>query len=179
MTQFWEIFLPVIIPLGVSLLCWLFIKSFGLGQLTNKISNIENKIGDLEDDFKYTKDSLLLIKGGLVQAGVLKESFLTKPNSPIQLTESGRRALEETGFIQIFQARKSELAQLIRAKSPQTKYDLQKVSEEVLHDGFLDDQAMKQFKIYVFKKGMPLGDLLDSAAVYVRDALAGELDIRE
>jgi len=179
MTQFWEIFLPVIIPVGVSLLCWLFIKTFGLGQLTNRIDNMTSKIDDLEKEFEYVKDSLLLVKGGLVQAGVLKESFLIKSGSPIQLTENGRKALQQTGFLQIFQTKKSELIQLIQQKRPQTKYDLQKAAEEVLHNNFLDDNAMKQFKIYVYKQGMPLGDLLASAAVYVRDALAAELNIVE
>ncbi len=187
-----EIVVYILCAIG-SILSAIVIYAFTLGGYKQRFIGVEKKIVDIEKSVEKTNtavedtnvkissisESLTGLKAALVQAGVIKEAFLTK-GSAIRLTEEGKTALHESGFIELFQNEHDKIVNLIKENSPLTKYDIQKHSIDVMISlPNRDDINTNQLKSYSYKEGKALSDLLTAAGVYVSEEIIKELDIKE
>jgi len=176
-----------------SILSAIVIYAFTLGGYKQRFLGVEKKIVDIEESLEKTNiavedtnakvssisESLTGLKAALVQAGSIKEAFLTKGSS-IRLTEEGKTALQESGFIELFQNEHDKIVNLIKEKNPSTKYDAQQYSINVIISlPNRDDINTNQLKSYSYKEGKALSDLLTAAGVYVSEEIIKELDIKE
>jgi hypothetical protein len=96
------------------------------------------------------------------------DSSIYKSKSPLSLTEFGEKLIKESGFKEIFEKEKGNLAGKLFGKQPKTKYDVQEKARELMNEltEYLPFQPLKE---YAFKTGNDYAQILRAGAIPLRD----------
>ncbi len=128
---------------------------------------LPKEISKMGDEIHSLDKTMCSIRSALLQTKVLDSAFL-KTESPIKITPQGKKALKESGFIDIFSEHKTKILDRIKHKNLQTDYDVQQYAINVVFV-LSDEPFMEPLKKYAYQKGEPLSELLYIAGIYVRD----------
>ena len=96
------------------------------------------------------------------------DSKIYQANSPLSLTEFGRKLIKESGFEEIFDREKDKLVEKLELKTPTTKYDAQEKAREVMND-LTECPEFQPLKEYAFKTGSDYAQILRAGAIPLRD----------
>lgn len=160
-------FTPVAIVIAIGL--FLFYKFC--------IKAIRKSVESIDDDLTNVNNATTEIQSHFIEAGFkILHPLTMKPGSPLVLTDYGKKLVKESGFFDIFQGEnKTKIVNAVKAHNPQTNYDIQEYSKDVLLHDFIDDPMMKPIKEYAFKKSTNIKIILEAAALVVRDKVMEEL----
>lgn len=79
----------------------------------------------LQDAINKVKYNIKVIADCLVKAPVQFDHEKLQTYSPIQLTDVGKKYLDDIGFVKIFEDNKKDFFDFIDAEKPTTKYDIE------------------------------------------------------
>ncbi|OGI86001.1 hypothetical protein A3A05_02730 [Candidatus Nomurabacteria bacterium RIFCSPLOWO2_01_FULL_41_12] len=158
----------------ISALTAFIVSSMKIGEYKNKVDTLETTIGKDEHagmrktmgDCKTEVDKLLEFK---TSATKFIDSNIYKNNSPLDLTDFGKKLVKDSGFETIFETTKDDLAdKLLKEKNPKTKYDTQEMARALL-DELTEYPAFQPIKKYAFEHGNDVTQILRAGAILLRD----------
>lgn len=141
------------------------------------IKAIKSDVSDMNTDLTNINNATTEIQSHFIDAGYkILHPLTMKPGSPLVLTEYGEKLVRESGFYKMFQGEnKQKIIDAVKSRRPQTNYDIQEYSREILVIDLIDDPMMKPIKEYVFKNSISIEIILNAAALIVRDEVMKEL----
>lgn len=161
---------------AVALIGWFIFWAHGkvLGIIHNH-GSIKDSCCKNEKDMQDIKENIVYIKGTLATiVSMVGKEALFKSQSPVSLTDSGRKAADElvaesiiarNWEAKIFPCLKKELS----GKNP---YDVQQYCMEKIPVSpaiFFDDGSLNDVKLYAFKSGLTLFACMQMMGVLIRD----------
>jgi len=143
------------------------------------IKTIKESVKNIDDDLTNVNNATCEIQSHFTDASfTILHPLTMKPGSPLVMTDYGEKLVKESGFFDIFQGEnKTKIVNAVKARNPQTNYDIQEYSKDVLLNDFINDSMMQLIKEYAFKKPISIKIVLDVAALVVRDAVMDELKL--
>ncbi len=173
------VFLPLITIL-ISGLGW-FIKD-RFNSLVKTDERLENKIDEsnkvIGRKVEETRLAMIEMQTIFNKMGYPMQRILGV-SSPLGLTEYGKKLVRESGFNQIFENNKDRILGWAKEHKPETKYDAQEVSREVLLE-HKEDEIFKPLKVYAFEHWETYPEqILRAGAVVVRDEVIKELNLEK
>ena len=102
--------------------------------------------------------------------------------SPLKLTDWGEKIMKESGFSYAIMhpEKRATLIKLVKAKDPQTNYDIQQYSMDVMFElAEVNDPIAIPLKEYAYKEGITLEILLNSAGIMLRDEVMKEINFKD
>lgn len=132
----------------------------------------KNKVDTLGEDVRVMKDEIKLIRDKAVACETLLDERgpLTKRRSPVSLTDRGRIVLENSGGKKFVDDKIESLSGKVEEKNPNTAYDIQELSKEVIAS-MKDSDDFNIFKDYLFKEGLSIDDIVEVLSIYLRDKI--------
>lgn len=97
-----------------------------------------------------------------------------KPGSPFIMTDYGKKLVDESGFPKIFKQNKVRIIDSVKSRRPQTNYDIQEYSKDVLLQDFINDPMIKPIKDYAYKNALNINIILETASLIIRDEVIKE-----
>ncbi len=144
-----------------------------------KLSNCQVRIGTIETDTKEIKKQILEIieKLAYMQGGLERDRAHPKyieSKSPLSLTDQGKAVLLDSHGKEYVDQNKQMLINEIKNKAPNSAYDIQEFSREIieLHS---DDKSFVPIKDFAFLRGEKLKYIIDVLGIYLRDITLKEL----
>lgn len=117
---------------------------------------------NIRPDLKDVRERFATLEG--------KTAGLFQAQSPINLTEAGRRYLEHSGLQTFIDENKEELMeQCEHDKTMQTPYDVQQIAFEFLDALSLPDDLEQQVKTFAFNHGVSMDSMRRIGGIYFRD----------
>ncbi len=142
--------------------------TFKMGEYTQKINYLENRVAELEKDHKTFSKDLTECSTKIDERTSAGSSSLTKRKSPISLNEKGEDILKRSGSDKFVLENQKELVQKIKEKNPTTAYDVQEYARTVV-ESLQNEQRFIPFKDFVYKEGFPLSHIFTVMSLYLRD----------
>jgi hypothetical protein len=96
------------------------------------------------------------------------DSKIYTSNSPLSLTDYGKKIINETGFVNIFDDVKDNLVEKLEEKKPANKYDIQEQARELMGE-MTDYSPFQSIKTNAFNKGFDYTQILRAGAILLRD----------
>lgn len=159
---------PIIIVIGLGFV--LLLKYY--------LNPIKKDMSDVNKDLTTINNATCEIQSHIADAGVkILHSLTMKPGSPWVLTEYGEKLVKESGFPQVFEENRDRVIDAVKARHPQTNYDIQEYSKDVLLEDLIDDPIMKPIKDYAYQKSIDVKLILEPAALVIRDEVIKELNL--
>lgn len=146
---------------GASLLvCFFF-----LGKYKEKVDNIEKM------DISSIKTNIAILMEFKIWATKFLDDKLFQSRSPLTLTPEGQSLIKDSGFQDIFEKVKNDLAQrLLETKNPTTQYDAQEYARGLMDDISREEyDAFLPIKTYAFEKGKDYAQILRAGSILLRD----------
>lgn len=157
-----------LIPLGVSIVAGLITYGSITGVTKQKLKNLEDDNKDLKSQVRELRDKTIACETVLKERGPVVQS-----NSPVSLTERGKKLLEESGGKSYIDSKKTDLIKKVRDNNPKSAYDVQEYAKKVIAE-CSTSQDFVPLKNYIYLQGEPLENLVATMGVYLRDlALPG------
>jgi len=157
-------------------------------RVAKKISKFVDRVDVLVDDFWPEVLSGLEHKGfisiGASARWTSAQAKILKSQSPIEITESGKKIISEIGFDKIYVDNLSEFQKLLKDKltgtSNLTEFDIEQASLKVVADLFdKSDLLIKSAETYTFNNPkMPLSQLKSLLGIFIRDTIIKNPDMR-
>jgi hypothetical protein len=125
------------------------------------------------------QQSLIRISEILLQKKMTKDSVYAASASPVQLTEEGKKAIQESKFQEFYNANKDTLIERVKKKNPKTIADLEEACKSVMlpiEDTLPSFDLLKRF---AYNKGEAISNILFAGAIALRDILQKELNLKE
>ena len=157
-------------------------------KVTKKISKFVDRVDCLIDDFWPE------ILGGLEKKGFINigtsarwtsvQAKILKSQSPIEITEAGKKIIDEIGFEKTYQDNLAEFQKLLRDKlvaiTQVTEFDIEQASLKTVADLFDNSDALiKSAETYTFHHPqMPLSQLKALLGIFIRDKILKDPDTR-
>ena len=160
---------PILAAIVVGIFGWLLKRAVdGLGETDKRI---EKKVDAIESFTKAASNSIVEIQTLLGGKGfIINQKLAYSPGSPLKLTEYGETMMRESGFYDTLSKNVKFFTDLVRAKNPQTNYDIQEYSTVVVRELVsANNPFVTQLKNYSYNKGLPLDILINSAGIVLRD----------
>lgn len=162
-----------LLGVGVSILAAMITASMRIGEYKNKVDHLETHVGKDEHcgmrktlvDTKTEVDKLLEFK---TNAQKFIDKTLYKDQSPLGLTDFGKMLVKESGFEDIFDTVKDDLANRLNNLQPKTQYDAQEMGRALM-DELTDYPAFQTIKEYAFDHGKDFQQILRAGAILLRD----------
>lgn len=119
----------------------------------------------LETSVDWITDALrdLTIKAENISAKLFDTS------SPVSLTETGRRSLEESGLKSYIDARRRDLLEELRSVAPFDPYGTEEAAFRLLRRVNFGDGPSRRLKKFAFENGLSIDLLRATGAIYLRD----------
>lgn len=152
--------------------------SVGICAFIFYLGALHYRIGKFCDDHPRIQQSLIRISEILLQKKMATDRVYTASASPITLTEEGKKAIAESGFMTFYETNKRTLIDRIQKKNPKTIADLEEACKNIMlsiEDTLPSFDLLKQF---AYKKGEPISQILFAGAIALRDILQKELGIK-
>ncbi len=149
-----------------------------LGKYKEKMSRFENDLKICQERVELNHSTIADIRTSLATLNEFKEhaqkfidSKLYQANSPLSLSEEGKRLVKESGFESIFEIIKDELCQRFSEKRiPKTRYDVQESARGFMDAFSREDYApFRPIKSYAFEKGADYSQILRAGSILLRD----------
>ena len=158
-----------------SLLNLVFGAVGGIAVVLIVFAKYQQKVDDLKEDMKDSVKKIEVLRSDvdtLKEFRVNAQKFIDKnlysAKSPLQLSEIGKKMVEESGFSQIFSQCKDDLALLLEKKDPKTQYDVQEKARSLM-DELGEYPAFQPIKTYAFKSGNDFLQILRAGSILLRD----------
>ena len=124
----------------------------------------------LQETTDKVKHNIKVIADCLVKAPVQFDHDKLQSYSPLQLTETGKKYLNDIGFIKIFEDNKKDFFDFIDSEKPTTKYDAEIVATKSVLILF-EKNYFKPIKEFLYTHPQDsLQSMSKIAGVYVRDS---------
>lgn len=136
-----------------------------LGAYKNKVDTLETKTEKLETGLQEVRDMAVRNEAIAKERGPL-----IKNESPVSLTDRGERILIDSGGKKFVDDNFEELKNNVEESNPQTSYDVQELSKQVI-ESLKTDERINSMKEYLFKEGLELDDLTVVLGMYLRDKI--------
>jgi transcription initiation factor TFIIIB Brf1 subunit/transcription initiation factor TFIIB len=150
-----------------------------LGRKLQILDDLKEKTNRIESFSQVAANAIVEIQTQLAGRGfVVNQKLAYTPGSPLQLTEFGKTIIKESGFETVItdQTKRTYLINLVRAKNPQTNYDIQQFSMGVMKElADRNDANAVRLKEYAYQKGLPLEIVVNAAGIVLRDEVMKEL----
>lgn len=159
-------------------------------DVNKRFDRVDKKFDEMEDEIsgmKYCTGNLygavIEIQTHLASTGfTINQKIAYKSGSPLKLTGYGELLMRESGFRKTVSdpEKLKYLINLVRAKNPQTNYDIQDFSMKVMAElAEKNDPIAKPLKEYTYEKGDNLTIILNSAGIVLRDEVMKEIKFGE
>jgi len=151
------------------------------GYLFNK--NLSRNVDKIDKDLVRMNKDLMCVNNATTEIQTIFKGkgerimhpLTMKPGSPLVMTDYGKRLVDKSGFPKVFEQNKVRIVNSVKSRRPQTNYDIQEYSKEVLFQDFFNDPMMKPVKDYAYKNSLSVNIILETAALMVRDEVIKEL----
>lgn len=157
-------------------------------KVSKKISKFVDRVDVLIDDFWPE------ILGGLEKKGFINtgasakwtsvQAKILKSQSPIEITENGKKIIGEIGFDKTYSDNLSKFQELLKDKltgmSNLTEFDIEQASLKVVAELFdKSDLLIKSAETYTFNHPkMPLSQLKALLGIFIRDTIIKDPNMR-
>jgi len=158
----------------IGLLIWFLKRNFD--QLDKSDKRIEDKVDKTGEKVEETRGAMIEMQDTFERIGYPMKRII-QATSPLNLTEYGKKLVEESGFNKILSENRNLILEWVKGKNPKTQYDVQEISREVLlmHK---DDVVFKPLKDYTYKHGeTSLEQILRAGSILIRDEVIKELNL--
>ncbi len=148
-------------------------------DIKNLDKEVKSEIKSLERNLNVSTNAIVEMQSLLSGKGfTIRQQLAYTASSPIKLTEFGEELMKDSGFVEIIKnpEKKDYLIKFVRAKNPQTNYDIQEFSMAVMKElANNNDTIAVPLKNYAYNKGLTLDLILNSAGIVLRDEVMKEL----
>ena len=153
--------------------------SQGIKDLKSDIKDVTGEIKNLEKSLNVSNAAIIELQTLLADKGFnVRQHIIFTSHSPIQLTDYGQQLIRESGFSGIMQDEEKVryLVSLVKAKNPQTNYDIQESAMKVMQElAGSNDPLVVPLKNYAYENGLALDLILKSAGIILRDEVMKSL----
>ena len=139
-----------------------------IGQYKSKVDRVIQDQKDCDTkrtEMKTELDKLLEFK---VSAQKFIDSKLYTAQSPLNLSDYGRKLTDESGFTKIFHEVKDDLVSRLEKLNPTTQYEAQEKARSLMDD-LTSYEPFKPIEKYAFEHGIDLSQILRAGAILLRD----------
>ena len=134
-----------------------------IGAKLNTLNRVQKDIEDvIKPDLKDVRERFATLEG--------KAAGLFDNHSPISLTASGRKYLQESGLQAYIDTHRDELMhQCDHDKTMRTPYDVQQVAFAFFDEYIFPDDIEMKLKNYAFNHGASMDSMRRIGGIYFRD----------
>jgi hypothetical protein len=158
----------------VGLLFWFLKRNFD--QLDKSDMRIEGKVDKVGEKVEETRGAVIEMQDTFNRMGYPMQRIL-KTTSPVELTEYGKKLVEESGFNRIFSENREEILGWVKERNPKNQYDAQEISRTVLLE-HQNDPIFELLKQYAFQHAeTSLEQILRAGAIITRNEIIKELNL--
>ena len=158
----------------VGLLFWFIRDKFGI--LTKTDERLEGKVDKIGEKVEETRGAVIEMQDTFNRIGYPMQRIL-KTTSPVELTEYGKKLVEESGFNRIFSENREKILGWVKERNPKNQYDVQEISRTVLLE-YQNDPIFESLKQYAFQHAeTSLEQILRAGAIIARDEIIKELNL--
>ncbi len=128
----------------------------------------------LELTVEKMKNNVTVISSFMIKNHDEFDSAELETYSPFQLTDEGRKLIEDLGFEQVFATHKSDFFSFIDSEQVKLKYDVENAAIKSIHT--LSSESFMDFlKVFLYNHPKRnLGNIAPTLGVYIRDAYLSE-----
>ena len=151
------------------------ISTLLLGRLKELIIRTDEKVKRIDKDFDDLKKDIKSIDR---RVGRIEGKLGLGPiagDSPLHLTEIGKKILNESGIKKLVDKKKEELLNELKKKNFTHPYDIQEWCFKKFDELSEKPELQELFKDYAFKKGYSVSEIFEIGAIYFRDIALKEL----
>ncbi|MBU1122422.1 MAG: hypothetical protein ABIH71_08015 [Candidatus Omnitrophota bacterium] len=155
---------------------------FTLGKLWERLYHVGKEVDKIHDDIGTVKKETNSINTNVTRLisilqgkGIIDSNMYFQVSSPMQLTNAGKKMLEECGFFSYFEKYKDILLKEIKKKKPKTKYDIEQIAKDVIYNADMTVDEFVPIKEYAFQHGSDLSNMLIAFSLYLRDYAIEEI----
>lgn len=161
-----------VITVWFGLLAWFIQDKFNILKKTDE--RLEGKVDKIGEKIEETRGAVIEMQDTFHRMGYPMQRIL-KTTSPLTLTEFGEKLVKESGFERIFNEYREKILGWVKEKNPQTQYDVQEISREILL-AYKDDPIFTPLKEYAYQHGeTSLEQILRAGGILVRNEMIREL----
>jgi len=158
----------IVVTLGLPTI---IVSSIFMGKKLNALDTVESDIKEMKPDLKDVRERVAGLEG--------KTAGLFRNNSPISLTKSGERFLQESGLKEFIDTNKETLLTACDYdQNMKTPYDVQQAAFDFFENFEFPDEINNQLKTYAYNQGVSMSTLRRVAAIYFRDLCLKELNLQ-
>ena len=181
-----------IATIGINFLATIIVMAIAWGKFTEGVSNLKNNFSEFKKDLKDKFDKFdksidkvgekIEIVGNRIShlEGKVETPLarLAQSSSPTKLTEAGEKLLTESCAKEVVDKNQRKILDLILADpKPTNAYDAQEKTIMIIRN-LENDQMFLVLKDYAYKKGMDIHPILYVSAIYFRDIVLKELNLK-
>ena len=158
----------LLVNIAVSTLVGAGAALFVIGQYKAKVDRViedQKECDKKRTEMKTELDKLLEFK---VSTQKFIDSKLYTAQSPLGLSDFGKKLTDESGLTDIFKDVRDDLVVKLNALGPTTQYDVQEKARALLDD-LTDYAPFKPVAKYAFDHGIDLSQILRAGAILLRD----------
>lgn len=140
--------LSILINVGVSLAIAALSVYGMLSKYREKVDQLEKREEKTQGEIDTLRSDVdrLLTKVGSLEKSIDSINSLAQSHSPLALTTGGRKLVEDSGFMILFDKIKDELADKLEDENPSSQYDVQEKARRILSWDMIDDERFEPIK---------------------------------
>ena len=162
------------ISLGVSVALSvtgaIFASLLTMGKYKEKIDRLEKDVEKSSNRLEVLRSDVdkMLAAVSSLEKNVDKLSGYSQSHSPIRLTEKGQKAIDDSGFSQVFDNIKDDLLKSLEKENPRSQYDVQEKARMML-GSMTDDKRFRSVEKWAYDNGEDFAQILRAGAIPLRD----------
>lgn len=148
---------------------------------SSRVHLIEADIDDLRRDVLYIRGKVSAIEKFLKSyfgGGVQFSTGLVQVRSPLKLSKSGLKLLNDCGFKEIYRKNKPKFLEMAASHRPKMKYEAQEAALAIMME-LTENEMLSPLKKFAFARGKNLMDIIRVCGIYLRDELIKEMSLKE
>lgn len=163
--------LSVLISAGVSLVIAVLGVYGMLSKYREKVDQLEKREEKTQGKIDALRSDVdrLLTKVGSLEKSIDSMNRLAQSHSPLALTTGGKKLVEDSGFMILFDKIKDELADKLEDEGPSSQYDVQEKARRILSWDMIDDERFEPIKDWAYKNGKDFDQILRLGSIPLRD----------
>ena len=134
----------------------------------SKLKDIREDMKEHRGEFKELMLSISTITEKVNNLEKFRDNTLYTSKSPLSLTKEGEKLIRDSKIEEFIKNNKEELFKKIKNKKPQTNYDIQELSREIM-ESLSKDKRLFKVKEYAFNKGVDFSQILRASGITLRD----------
>jgi hypothetical protein len=144
---------------------------FAGGRVIERVDNIKDEIDELKPDVKM----IPLIKE---KVDVLWASRYTEPGSPMVLTETGRKILQDSKIENFTAEYYNEILNKVKDRNSKNSYQAQEALLEIMRDYKNNEICKSKLENAAFTAGVDVDTVLLVGAVNIRNKIINDLNMK-